>query len=174
MKSMPLLACIPFLLPGCLEVDYIQHDMEVTLKDGVPCFSPLSDDKVRKEQVGIYGVGLTKANARFPEEPIVWMKGWDMSQPFFLSDDECFLYGGDTPLEKNALYAFSFGVSVTGQKQKEEHLYGAFFCLSDKKNGETVIQQFPDVKGAPERPTTCPPLPEDVPAANHSENASTP
>jgi hypothetical protein len=152
MKSMPLLACIPFLLPGCLEVDYIQHDIEITLKDGVPCFSPLSDDKVRKEQVEIYGAGLGKVYAPFPDQ-MEWTKGWEINATLSLSGDECLIYGGDTPLEKNILYGFGFSVLVKGQKQKESHLYGTVFCLSDKKNGETVIQQFSDVEDAKVPPT---------------------
>jgi hypothetical protein len=177
MRIIPLLACIPFLLSGCLEVDYVRHDMEVSLKDGVLCFSPLSDDRVRKEQINISGIDLSKANVPIMNSTI-WEKSWDVNQHLSLSGDKCLPYGGDAPLGKNTLYVFSFFVRVTDQKQEEEHLYGAFFCLSDKKNGETVIQQFsenyPKIDGAPEPPTTCPPLPEDAPAANPGEGASTP
>jgi hypothetical protein len=145
--------CLLPLLSGCLEVDYIRHEMEVTLKDGVPCFSPLSDARVHKEQVEIYSATLGQ-NIPNDLPKLLWGNVWE--DRIILSGDKCIPYAGDFPLEKNTLYGFGFVVHVTGQKQKEEHLYSTVFCLSDGKDGKTIIHQFPE-----DVPETCPPVAEN-------------
>ncbi|MDR0702380.1 MAG: hypothetical protein LBF61_08260 [Azoarcus sp.] len=150
-------ACLPIcllLLSGCWQ-RYYDHEAMVTLKEGVPCFAPVSDDKARKEEAEIYSIMLARYPVIIQEGSFpftgTWSEGWKPS--ILLSGDECILYGGDSPLEKNTFYGVSFSAGVPGRMAPEIHGYGKVFCLSEGKDGETIIHQFSD-KDIPE---SCPP-----------------
>jgi hypothetical protein len=170
MKRALLPACMLPLLSGCWmhhhEMDYFFHEIKITLKDGAPCFSPVSDDQLRKEQAGIYSATIIK---HIPNElfKTIWGVGWNNG--IFLSAEECIPYGGNTPLEKNTLYSLDLGVYVPGQKPTETHGYSTAFCLLEGKNGETIIWQTE----RDEHPTSCSP-PENVPVAKPGDNKSQP
>jgi hypothetical protein len=156
MKKACFLMCLLPFLPGCWmlyshRMNYIQHEAEVTLKEGVPCFSPMSDDQVRKEQAEIYSIGIGPQKRAADGLPIMaWVETW--YPHISLSGGECIPYGGDTPLERNTLYSLGFGVYVTGQEPTVSHEYSVTFCLLEGKDGETVIWQAQ----SDEYPTSCP------------------
>jgi hypothetical protein len=149
--------------------DPVSHEAEITIKDGVPCLSPVSDAQVRKEQVGIITASFGPIRKSINGvTTITWFKTWDTH--IFLSGDECIPYGGDTPLEENTLYGFSLGVYVPSYKPLVPHEYGATFCLLEDKDGETVIWQAQ----SDEYPTSCPANSEDVPTVKPGDNKSQP
>jgi hypothetical protein len=141
---------------------YYSHKAEITLKEGMLCFSPVSDEQVRKEDVGIFSIDVLNAGEG-------WTKKWD--KDIFLSGDECIPYEGDSPLEINTLYHLSFDVLVKGQGPLDEHRHKAVFCLSESKNGETVIWQ---TKSDESSPASCPAVSENAHLTKPDENESQP
>jgi hypothetical protein len=129
---------------------YYYHEAKVTLREGVACFSPASDERVRKEDAGIFSIIVLSAGEG-------WTKKWN--KDIFLSGDECIPYGGDSPLERNTLYRLTFDVLVKGQSPLEEHRHEAIFCLSESKTDETVIWQAKNG----ESPASCPAVSENTP-----------
>jgi hypothetical protein len=157
MKSVPLLVCLLPLLSACrifgpvnddYAMKYYRHETEVTLKEGVPCFAPISDRQVRKEDAGIYSINVFALGDG-------WEKTWD--EDIFLSGGGYIPYGGDSPLKTNTLYHLDLGVLVKGQKPFDTHVYSTIFCLSEGADNKTNIVLF----ARDENPETCPSVAEN-------------
>jgi hypothetical protein len=159
MKRALLLACILSLLSGCklfapksyLDSHYYWRDYyvynyddaEITLKNGKACFAPVNVWRLSKEEAPVSFVRV------FWGSKEAWGAKWD--EGISLSGDECIPYGGASPLEKDTFYLLSLSAFVEWPKPGV-HVYSAVFCLSEDKNGETVVQRFP----LKEFPSTCP------------------
>ncbi|MDR1850272.1 MAG: hypothetical protein LBQ75_09540 [Zoogloeaceae bacterium] len=149
MKKCLLLGMSVILLGGCPIHGpyYYDHDVTITLKDGVPCFGLADDAQLRSEQTEIYSIYVPRPENTIPRK--------SMMDKFMnratLQSGECVPYEGEA-LENNVLYLIDFDVSPKNRRSNEVHGYSGLFCLSEKKNGEKALHHFK----YRERPTSCP------------------
>jgi hypothetical protein len=149
MKTCVLFGTVIVLLSGCLHHSpyYYNHEVTITLKNGLPCFGLADDEQVRSEQVKIYSINVQHGvSGQLP----VSVMG-KMLDDITLRSGECIPYEGET-IKNNLLYGIGFSVFVENQSPNEVHGYGGSFCLSENKNGERVLHHFKER----ERPTSCP------------------
>ena len=153
MKKCLLLSMTVILLSGCPIGDRVpdvyEHEVTITLKDGIPCFGLADDEEVRSEQVKIYylQVGGYYDGATPPQNHMMTKS---MNQAIIQSG-ECVPYEGEA-LENNHLYPIWFVVKVVNQGRNHLHTYNGSFCFFENKNGEKVLHHFKKY----ERPTSCP------------------
>jgi hypothetical protein len=159
MKRALLLACMLLILSGCRAPDpkcfmgdhdywkdytYYYDDAKITVKEGKACFSPVNAGSIPKEQVPIGFIRVFWG----PKE--AWVAMW--GDGIRLPGDECITYGGAFPLEKNTFYLLNLSALIEQGPKPGVHAYVVVFCLSDGKDGETVVHRFPLKKF----PSTCP------------------
>jgi hypothetical protein len=160
---------------GCrlpLEDLALDHEVYVSLKEGIPCFSIEDDATVLRKNVriGEVYVGREFSN-RKPE--YWWVFNW--KEVFSLPSGECIQYGKDAGRERRVLRAdncafhgdtpitmlpsgecvaggaarelqedVAYFVNFHASVDKPEGLHGfsSFFCLTRGENGEKVIRKL--------------------------------
>ena len=106
MKKCLLLGIAVILLGGCPIHGpyYYDHDVTITLKDGVPCFGLADDAQLRSEQTEIYNIYVPHPENTIPQK--------SMMDKFMnhatLQSGECVPYEGEA-LENNVRYLIHFG-----------------------------------------------------------------
>jgi hypothetical protein len=149
MKKYLLVGIVFLLLNGCLHLFgpyYYNHDATVTLKDGIPCFL-FDTESIRNEQVSVYLAEMWESG----HDERVWSQSWG-NEWKTLKQNECLPYNSNVELKLNTFYRAGFSVRLEESKKMEHHGYDAFFCLTQNKNGQTVIQQWK----REEAPAACP------------------
>jgi hypothetical protein len=151
MKKLLAMFFMPFMLTGCIdEIPWIPvYDMTVSLKDNVPCFS-FDAEGLRNDQIRILSAQVME-NSYYDKEGIAWSETW-WEEGKTLKQDECLPFGGESKLKLRTLYMASFYARKKDQQKGKDYDYEVFFCLTQNKNGQTVIQQWK----REEAPAACP------------------
>jgi hypothetical protein len=147
-----LLSVLILSLSGCFSLYkawmIAPRQAMVSMKDGVPCFSNANNTIIE----GIHrGGSFTRfifiTEAKRVNEPPQWRSKTD--NVGMLSSDQCIPYTGEEELKKDTMYV----LELYYDGKDDIYNFGASFCMTEAKDGETVVHQY----NRDEPPAICPP-----------------
>jgi len=170
--------CAPTcFLAGCIFLvhqsrPYYHHELALSMKDGVPCFSIENNGDVTNTNAHIQFISVGQKTNPIP----IWEYHW--KDAFTLASGECVQYGtgagrardvwspndcrhfkqnlpekpfvwlpsGECFIDYHAATlekgVVYFVEFIAYHKKNEDHSFSSYFCLSENKKGETIIHRL--------------------------------